>query len=287
MPANSESSPNRAQHPDQSVNPEINGPEAEAWINSFTQPEAQDAARWLVDNITRITFRDFQRELIDLLEVVKKEIADVPYITLAPRDSMYQKSETWVAQMAVDLGLVPPQDIVLAKHIASYVNTHPDIRYVLYFDDASYSGDRIRTNMLGQSINLMRHPNLMYKIIIPYMTSFAANMAKEVVQQSLRPKVRVFNRERISTIDDLLMKEPLPRQKQLMKAFSQYMDINMDRDSYGITLTYFDHKVGDWLSFPESVRKGWVRDENGEIIATHQFIPEIIPPYKRPGTNVV
>jgi hypothetical protein len=260
---------------------ELDGAKAEEWIAAYKEPEAQKTARWLVDHITRISLQDFQTELSRLVQTLKQQVPDGPHIVLAPRDSLFKKSELWVAQMAMEYGLKPPEEIVMAKNIAAYLKSHPEIRNVLYFDDASYSGDRIRVNMMGQSINMIRHPDLFYFIIMPYMTQFAVNSTKENLHSTCSHQVRIVNNRRLETINELVSKESQSDQKMLLRAMDEHFDINPDRDSPGSTLTFFEHKVPDWLSFPAIVRKGWVVDQEKNVTASHQFIPDITPPYKR------
>jgi hypothetical protein len=263
------------------VNTELNEAEALAWIAAFPDGNAQIVARWLLDHITHVTKEQFLQALRELVTTLAAQVGNEPYVVLAPRDSQYNKSETWVANLAVEQGLHEADGVILAKNIPGYLKDNPGINHIVLFDDASYSAERVKYNLVGQTTNLRRNTELKYYIVIPYMTTMASQIINESIPLDVRNRVIILNNRTIHSLAEIYSQQTTLEPKLFADALLKFFGIDLESDIQGAGLTYFDHKVPDLISLPEAVRRGEARNDEVLVIARHQFIPEIIPPYKR------
>jgi hypothetical protein len=110
-------------------------------------------------------------------------------------------------------------------------------------------------------------------------------MATRIINESIPPQFRdriiILNNRVIQSVAELCSQQAILEPEIFLETLLKFFCIDLESDIQGAGLTYFDHKVPDSISLPEAVRRGEARNNEGQVIARHQFIPEIIPPYKR------
>lgn len=258
------------------------------WENSFEDERAKTLAAFLAENVNYVSFEQFTGALMESTKDFMKQVEDRPYVVLVPRDHKenVHKSEVWVTNLAQMVTNNAPQAYVTEKELRDYLREHPEVKDIALFDDASYTGERI-----GNSINTHKYASkingtLNMHIVVPFM---AKRALQNLVQNEGLPgtpgfKLLIHTSQTIPNVDELIQEtfaeESLPEVKECLKKFFN-LDVDYENENgFCPTLTYFEHKVPDSISFVESIRKGEVRNASGEVVNKIQFIPDTIPPYK-------
>ncbi|MFT4553985.1 MAG: hypothetical protein ACI9S8_002630 [Chlamydiales bacterium] len=173
---------------------------------------------------------------------------------------------------------------------------------IVLFDDATYSGEQlgriIRHTKAQVKAAQNMHPDKnipMPKlwICIPFMTNKGeANVRSALEKTGL--EFFIADHERIDTVQELFESQPKTlntlnsmwgfAESELMSGkkdvpLSVVKHLRARAESQG--LIYFDHKVGDNLSFPEALAEGVVIDKKKrKSKKTFDVIPKTHPPYK-------
>jgi hypothetical protein len=242
--------------------------EAENWINAHTCEKQQKAARTLVKATRHISQPEFEQELkksVDQFNAWLESQNNQDYLLVVTHK---QKSNHWVAQLALPHLKVLPRQVInikhheLPKHLIEYHQQHPEIDKIVFFDDAAYGCSQSKylicqlskldwISECGDSGNLCEksriHADKKYTIaaIIPFMRDPRCVLPSSNVEEVCYPKpkddkhVRVFTSQKIAPVGDILTKEE-----------SDSIGCGSDRIP-----VYFDHKMPDFVSTCEAIYK--------------------------------
>ncbi len=247
----------------------------EQWINTHPE-ELQELARKLIASINYVPHQEFMKSLIESVRSFNKYLDLLPDSSRSftivipnkcprPVKPYYRMSNLWVTMLALPYLKYPPKDIALIE-CASRWNTLKDISTEKYlmFDDASYSGNQISEIIEGiYNEESSKFPHF----IVPFMTE--ASCAK--IMKATKGKCWIANHRKMPT---------------LREVFKKVGDLKIIVESHGgcpegfaanLTLTYFDHKIGDAYSLSPLVSSGR-RISSKESTS---FIHEANTPYRQ------
>lgn len=276
--------------------------ELRRWIASHS-PGVRDAVEAAASKVRHVSQEEFEKSLGKCADQLMEVIAGIG----VPDNfefSVYgqpHKSNKWVYRLAEDhLSPLTPQSFLDAKICSSY---EPDSvpKNIMIFDDATYSGEqlsRIIRDIYSQVSSVQfENPDIpMPKvwICIPFMTNKGEKNVRSAFEGT---GIEFFmaEHERIDTLQELFKSDPDTLSVlDSMWGFSWAEVLSGARDmppekikhlearaeSQG--LIYFDHKVGDGLSFPKALGEGLVLDSRKRVVRDgFNIIPETRPPYKK------
>jgi hypothetical protein len=160
--------------------------------------------------------------------------------------------------------------------LSIYLKEHPEVKNIVYMDDAVYSSMHLSRVMYLMANNLPGGDNKEISIhfLVPFMTrSGHAELNSSVSDYKNIAGVFLYKYECMPTLRELINELGGADRQSLMeslKAIPEYVG--------HCTLTYFQHRIGDLHSF---VPFGWDVEEKatiGEPLA-NTVLPPTIPPY--------
>ncbi|MBS0624535.1 MAG: hypothetical protein JSS32_00620 [Verrucomicrobia bacterium] len=242
----------------------------EGWIDGHS-PFDRPLARKIMQRVRHIEYGEFKTALLATIRHFNREIEKLPfgdrdYVVIA----LNNKSNGWVTDLALPHLTHLPSAILnwFDAEKTNFFLKHRNVKRVVIFDDAMYSGDQLRR--LTASVTMEKEndsPDLSFKIYIavPFMT-YPSWASYEIS----RRYVKILQHNRIQTMETLFSpSERLDLQTQY--GFSRH-----EQRTRG--LTYFDHKVPDELTFPPFlVERSTGKDEQCMI---EPIVDEFVPPYK-------
>lgn len=265
----------------QTSNP-IDWVKAEEWISAHPEGVARDAARALVQETRHISQEEFETALKQAALKFNGEMGAEDYVIFVqPR-----KSNKWVAEMVLpDMDYLPEQvyDLTPFNHLENSLDGIANIRRLVFFDDAIYSGSQMNGYILGSIYDAKKvgadPANFTVDIIVPFTTEFGRdhilNTIKNVYPEM---KVTLHTTEVMPSATETLSKHG-PEVVDYVGKLYQGTDSK--------TLTYFDHKIPDHVSTTYEAYAGHVHDADGKILKNADdfviqipFIQKTIPPYK-------
>lgn len=265
----------------------ISTTQAASWIAAQCTENERSAAERLVQNITHVDQTHFETALSQSVTKFNAWHAANGFsnYTLAITKASDQKSNRWVAELGLRHFKILPTTIMESEFGDGIV---PEEEFGLknavrvVFDDAAYSCNQLM-HLLRSHIRsrLQDVPNKHFNMvaIVPFMRDphcLDLNFLLRDSEFGFRfATMNVFTAERMASVDQLLDSSDLDT---LVNYGLELQDAK--------TLTYFDHKVPDWVSFPGHITHGSVccSQDTGlycDIRPRSRFIPEIIPPYKK------
>lgn len=214
-----------------------------------------------------------------------------PYIIVVTK---MEKSTRWVRNLSIEKGLREPEAVVCLGELPYYLEEHPDIRNFAILDDAAYSGEQ-SGNMAGYIVykvdNFTRKKEIALSdinlhVLIPYMSEAAEavfNQYNTICGISIC-KYRIIDSISSCAVQTGLStdKESMDFLKKATGLYDKYLHHSPEERLHKLTLTYFDHKVPDLMSFPSYVKYGVVLSEGEEskvLETVHDIFPQIVPPY--------
>ncbi|MFA6119292.1 MAG: hypothetical protein WCT85_02825 [Parachlamydiales bacterium] len=263
--------------------------QAKQWVEAHPQG-CKESLNILVEHVEHINFQKF-------LNALEKSIKDIK----VKMDAVYKpatenlnnqerrkfivlvepkKSNQWVAELARSYFKVTPQAYyrlgekgakVFIKE-ADNCSSEVHQKDLVLFDDASYSGQQISehlSNILqvlkktGSKVNVF--------VVVPFMTIAARECIDGVLASNKKLASRVFiaEHEKMSSISDIL-------------SDGQFKDLK--RYYLGLsgkeTVTYFSHKMPNFVSFFSGIKDGTVHNTEKITKKRYEIIKEIISPYK-------
>ena len=313
--------------PSENDNYQINEAKRNEWIDAH-QEAHKPLMKEIAGKVTRITFKTFKRslgnsvlsaktELAKKLDIDKKDLKD-RIIVLVENN----KSNQWVAELAAkDFGLKASKYYRLgdkdANKFIDHINDHTDQtersefknKVVVLLDDGSYSGTQI-TDHVKHILKIRKDLSLAgVCVIIPYMTQNAKELLQSTVKKLIGEKSNEFtlsDSKIIPTVATILSQKKLETINQLW-----WPNEEDTQQANGRGLYYFDHKIPNYASFPDPLKKGTVskslveknnNDSKTTVKGTHsktvskkeqkektspeehqtyRWIPEIKEPYKK------
>lgn len=223
------------------------------WVEKH-KLEDRDTAEKVTHSIQHITFDHFLFGLKMAVKKFNRYLNSLPadkrnYVLLV--DSPKDKSNPWVTKLAQQFLALPPALIMRSEELPIfYFNPPKDIDHIVFFDDASYSGNLLyKTQDTFYNTILAKNSkctNLQLHLIVPFTTERA--------------------RERFRDFPTLLYTQEVIPSFKIKGTFFK-----------GETATYFDHKIPVYLSTIECIENGKLI--TGEISGV-SFIEPMTPPYK-------
>jgi hypothetical protein len=183
------------------------------------------------------------------------------------------------------LSVLAPIDVVHKNDIANVLKNR-NVRHVLLFDDASYSGKQIATTVNVHlfscfEMSMYKHVKAVH-FVIPFLTTRAIAKITNTVA-SLPSQACFFSSHEIMPLICELPIKGVGIDKNDLLSFQGFLQEKtgiVPEDSQRLALTYFDHKIADNLSIPEDVVKGVV----GEIVSPYKAeFDEVLDRYAKEG----
>ncbi len=240
------------------------------WVGLHCNKKERRIAEKIANATRHISQGEFEEALARSVDSFNRQITALPkeqqkYVILVHD----QKSSAWVTELALPKLAVRPEKIVQYSCFSLFQKEHPEINRFAYFDDAVYSGEQVRAYLKSFRKGADVH------LIIPYMTD-------EKLIYSPGKQIHLASHEKIALLSDILGSDS--RQLQL------YNPHQLSR----LTVTYFDHKVGDSISFFEPLVNGRLpiphyplnRDDDLKCYIRRKKVsdapvPQFRPPYKK------
>ncbi|MBS0624536.1 MAG: hypothetical protein JSS32_00625 [Verrucomicrobia bacterium] len=244
----------------------------EGWINGhcfFQRP----MARKIMKMVRHIPYGEFKTALLSTVRHFNSKIEGLPpndrdYIAIARN----YKSNGWVTDLVLPHLTHLPTAIVNWDSSVKYFRKTHNVKRVVLFDDATYSGSQL-SYMISTLVDLKMDfsPDPAFKIYaaVPFMTN-----PERVVHDSIRPYVEIMEHVHLQTVGEAFS------EAECRVLESQYDLSQESRGSMG--LTYFDHKVPDYLSFPNFLAKSLTAEAEhcNPQCMDEPIIEEFTPPYK-------
>jgi GH24 family phage-related lysozyme (muramidase) len=252
--------------PEPRVLPILDPEKAAEFVESEPDPDKKLAKQIMIDNLNHVTHEQFQDSLEEVADAFNKEIGQTPYALLY--DTGPHKSRRWTYSLAERHIQNKPVSKAYAVEEGEQKNRRAQkideniregIDTFVIFDDASYTGGQTSRSILGiidrwQRIN---NDGSKPKIIValPHVASEAIQRLSKITGAEITvlssQGLRWNNQENnevtgnILSGSEILDRLPIePEQKQRIR--SKHNHILKP-------LTYFDHRVPDYRSFPVEV----------------------------------
>lgn len=158
----------------------INNPRSElnkANFERFTHahnPEFRAAVGSMVENTDYVSYEDFNKMFMASLKSLNSSLKpEEAYVVVIEPN----KSNKWMAELAIRHLDVLPTDFVTTKGINEALEKNPDIKRIVFFDDASYSGEQICRFVQEKGIASFAASEVQdfrIDVVIPFMTEVAA-----------------------------------------------------------------------------------------------------------------
>ncbi|MBF0522531.1 MAG: glycerophosphodiester phosphodiesterase [Candidatus Omnitrophica bacterium] len=261
---------------------------AKQWVEAHKDPHLRDLAQFLLSHVTHVSQKEFEEALQETVDDFNSKIGDKPYVLLLPQWNG-NRSEWWTYQLALEKGLKPAKDIIkMAAQGASYNSYLAMVQQirdagkdVVLIDDAVYSGVHmldIVQRLFGDTWgNNPDSRDLNFHFVAPFMST---NIEERIFADSNRSgnrNVYFYKHRFMQTLSEIFRSEP--ERRKWFEIFFGMIDYFY---SYR-TLTYFQHKVPDFLSMFDWITQGNIYEERQGALerdAAIKFIPETIPPYE-------
>lgn len=264
-----------------------------------------DKPRWhtlkkkLFDHIDCIKFQDLQNGLASCCGELNKLLDNKDYIV----GFVPQKSQKWIAELALPLLNKPPKGYFLPHCAQSYdhatgikteqrqCSLYSSNRDMVIFDDASYSGTQISETILKLKEGIINFKNETFHLylVIPFISSIAENRLKFATQPLIwqkdvdstpgkigKLKVHLLTTDRkIKAMTEVFSDSEIV---ELMKIEDFETGLGrytyMEGTRFIRCLTFPEWKTPDNISVPRSMKR-WKKGEK-----TYEFITEFPAPYK-------
>lgn len=220
-----------------------------AWVERLQQahPLMGKLAQVYSDHIDYIPYETFIDHLKQTITAFQQHAKDQPYVLWIPQHQAFILeegcSDQWVAGLALEhTDLHWPAAILATKELPKYLVDHPEMKTVLALDDAAYSGKHI-SEQLAMLISTLHQidnfndvtPTLNVYIGIPFQTARANKRMHDVTKNYLQLTILPYRP--IAVLGDHLNTE-----------LTNFVDACNAESSKGLSLTYFDHCMPDFMS---------------------------------------
>lgn len=237
-----------------------------AKIPTAHQPAMQKA----VDSIQHISMQMFDAALADCVKELDHQLNNTSYSVGLACGKSYQ----WVSSLALktlqnlptswyslpDQGVFGITGVPRIEGNAIYVKE----KTVVLFDDVSYSGRQIRSNVSGI---LSEKPGTHVFVVVPFMSQLAIDGLQQV-GHSMKGRVTVITtNRRVETLPTLFT----PEEQEILTKYEKYGSGSFKDPR--LTLTYTDWRYPDAWSFVTGFgsNRTAYRDESGE---RHELTPD-------------
>lgn len=246
-------------------------------------------AEYIADHITYVNFDNFVSNLVEVTNEVMEKIGEKDYVLVNLMKAGNEKSDKWVKDLMKDR-IKNPSAVLKPSEVGEWLKEHPDINDLLYMDDAVFSGIQLRDSFLEpmfedevmKEISKERKINL--NMSVPFISErFLDRYTPENLAKAGFNLNMIIPNESIimPTLAGLLNREEDKEKAKVVK--EEILWTKGDDNESNHELTYFQHKMPDYLSFNMDALHGSIRrgsKKEGYYPWNKGFIPEIKPPYK-------
>lgn len=278
----------------------IDRTKAQNWVEEFARQipkkirqKYKDFAQLIVDNITHISQEQFEEQLQKSVKEFNIAIGDKPYVVVFFNKKDEPKSNEWVYYLSLEKGLRPAKKIVYVSSASElqgrkfYDEDGNEITDILYIDDAAYTGGQVSGNVYRGFSGGRQTVH----IVIPFMTKQSVDRINDLTKSRKGIpgiNVQIYDHKMIETVAEIIKRTRKSQNlsEEVISELSNYVNISETESG---TLTYFDHKLPDYVSFLSFRGKTLLEspfiviDKNGFIdlvISGEPFVTKIESPYK-------
>lgn len=232
------------------------------YADSFCLNDQQKFYRKIFENTIHVTFEEFLLNLKICIDKFKSDIGSEPFILYTNMEEKSVnwnkiKSNSWIS--LISYPLLKDLDIYIANSREEIINLidSKKIKNILLMDDASYSGNQFKdsTNFLVSVIwNKDEKPrkklvldsdpiwfqDFKINIVIPYISNIALKKISNIIHED----IKIYNNVIMKTCNDLDFSE-FESESNYQKLFKRFGLLYN-----ATTLSYFDHKIADFMSVP-------------------------------------
>lgn len=250
---------------------------AAAWAKTFPEGEFRIFAQFILDHIHHISQEEFEGALRESVRRFNTNVGR-PYVLILEKG----KSTEWAYALAREFNLRPPTAIVDANEadqIQRVLKENVDVVDLVVVDDASYSGIHIQSLFDRVRVNVLDNRQFILHTVVPFITKTARNVISDPNNLDVPPaQFEYYHVEIMPTIEELIAAANTPNlDLSTLKKFGPNI---LGQPSPDNTLTYFEHKIPDHVSFPEFVEKGYTVISGQFAGPVIRFIPETKAPYR-------
>lgn len=265
-------------------NASIDHSKLQQWIEAHPDPESRVVAQAIAAHINYIDQATFERKLAESVQDFNKGAAiREPFTAI----TVSGKSNQWVTELAMRGVAALPSDVIDLADVNGEAIKIPGNNFVL-FDDSSYTGGQLSSDV-GEVIDHLENPaGATVSVVVPFLTIDAETKLHEITQEAAAKgiKIVIAKHEVIPQITDVITDPEIQARMRVMYP----RGVNDIDPLQGRTLTYFDHKIPDDLSVPNTLF-GIIRNKDGEDVTPRdgagrilriKFIPNVAVPYHNP-----
>ena len=196
----------------------------EAYIAASPE-ESQEAIKAMLDEVECVTFEKFEKALKETVTDLNSQIPkDQDYVILVRK----KKSNKWVAELALPHLTKLPKDAIDLDNLETYLEEHPEVKNVVLFDDASYSGEQMTRFVQDKAVGAFearQMTDFTVHVAAPYMTKVAKGKISAVNQNSTTGgNVTICQHKEMKTAAERI---PEKHQRVLLKTYLPF-DLSHD-----------------------------------------------------------
>lgn len=237
----------------------LNFEKTQKWLEESQNFETRRIKQKILDNLTFINEKEFDKAIKYSTKLFLKEIKDKEYIVLFDKDPFCSKR--WVFLKIRPL-LVQKNNLNPLSYFFKSSNfkywiyliggnnlikklIDDEIKHIVIFDDAMYTGSQVISSIetLIQSLRTHNYTLPVFYIVV----GFSSNLAIKTINEKIKDivEVKIFFSNIIKTNKEIFSYQEL-------KLMSDIDIISLHKE---IPLTYFFHKVPDGMSFPHKIKE--------------------------------
>lgn len=164
----------------------------QTFLDAQSNEELRSALSWAYGSITYISFPVFSEMLKRVVGKINRRLEDKPFVLLV----VPEKSSKWVAELAMQYFVRPPQYVVNLREFDQFMKKNPEIRTSVFLDDVACTGNQLTRylqNRILFTYRLTGHQPFEIILGIPFITPRAINIIREM--QAFEPvgKITLFS----------------------------------------------------------------------------------------------
>lgn len=270
-----------SQNPPTAESNPIDRIKANKWIMGHPK-KYRGFAKKIIDHIQHISFTKFLKVLktsVDSFNFYLKGLKDdqQEFVIVVPN----MRSNLWVTELAMKSFQKRPVDIITMDNLSQFLKDHPQVNKVVTLDDAAYSGHQlsgylgnIDATIQGVRGSISENKTSIH-VILPYGTRSGIRRIKD----SGKNVMISHHQTMLSALELSKLGVFTEGEKKRLEELISVDQIDSDMVRlYTTTLTYFDHKIADYVS---TIRDPLVGKHLYKGGSGPQFIKDVVPPYHR------
>ncbi len=233
------------------------------------------AAKAIADNFRVIGFGHFMEQLEKVTHAFNEEMnqlsTDEGYVVIV--DPIHQKkSSNWITSHAFPRLDRKPVDIIEASKLTEFLQKHPEIKHVVRFDDAVYTGKQMCRYI--ENIQETLNPEGKIHLVCPFYTNSGRARIESMGDRSGKCSVSLAGHEflkaegspnRMLSLFQVIKDEDTQNTIMHMYPKAGRWEL-MGKEQYnGVVLLAFQHKIPDFVSTLRPFIEGYIHDKEGHI----------------------